>query len=86
MKLAKTAPVVLHTGDRAAVTVTHNIKINGEDSWVKYELESTLQEGELIEEMDKRLITHAVKTVVNVAEQAALEVMTYQSAQKRIQG
>jgi hypothetical protein len=77
MKLAKSEPVVTHEGDRVAVTITHNIKINGDDSWVKYELETKVHPGEDLAEVDNRVIEHAAKTVVRLAERAATEVVEY---------
>lgn len=78
MKLARvtqSAPVVTHEGDRVAVTVTHNIKINGDDSWVKYEYESRVHAGEELEDVDNRLIEHATGTVVRLAYSAAQKVL-----------
>jgi hypothetical protein len=78
MKLAKVnqvAPLISREGDRVSVTVTHNIKINGDDSWVKYEYESRVASDESVEDVDQRLIEHATSTVVQLAYKAAQKVL-----------
>lgn len=69
------APEIFHEGDSVRVSVTHNIKINGDDSWVKYEYGTKIQEGEHVDDVDARLIEHATGTVVRLAYSAAQKVL-----------
>ena len=73
--VAKPSVDVLHAGDDVRVTVTHQIVINGDNSWVKYEAGHTLRDGETTAEVDARLIEHASTTVVQLAAVAAGKVM-----------
>lgn len=85
MKLAKVsqvAPEVSHEGDRVTATITHNIKINGDDAWVKYELSTTVHEGETLDEVDTRVIEHTSRTVVKLAEQAATKVIEWSPSEE----
>lgn len=85
MKLQRTsevAPEIFRDGDKVTGTVTLNIKINGDDAWVKYEITSTKSPDEHIDDVDNRVIQHATKTVVNLAFASAQEVM---AAQKRLE-
>jgi hypothetical protein len=74
-KTSQVAPELFREGDKVTATVTHNIKINGYDSWAKYEITSTQGPEETIEDVDARVIQHATKTVVKLAFQAAQEVV-----------
>lgn len=74
-RVSQVAPEVFRDGDKVTCTVTHNIKINGDDSWVKYEITSTQGPEETIEDVDDRVIQHATKTVVRLAYQAAQKVL-----------
>jgi len=78
VKLQKTitvAPEIFHEGDKVTATVTHNFKVNGYDSWAKYEITSTQGPEETIEDVDDRVIQHATRTVVSLAFEAAKKVM-----------
>jgi hypothetical protein len=68
-------PELFREGDKVTATVTHNIKINGDDSWVKYEITSTQGPEETIDDVDTRVIQHATRTVVNLAYSAAQRVL-----------
>ena len=74
-KVNQVEPEVFHEGDTVRVSVTHNIKINGDDSWVKYEYGTTVQPGEHVDDVDARLINHATGTVVRLAYSAAQKVL-----------
>ena len=68
-------PELFRQGDKVTATVTHNIKINGDDSWVKYEITSTQGPEETIDDVDARVIEHATSTVVRLAYSAAQKVL-----------
>lgn len=74
-KVSQVAPEVFHEGDKVTATVTHNIKINGDDSWVKYEITSTIGPDEHIDDVDNRVLNHATSTVVKLAYKAAEKVL-----------
>lgn len=54
----------LSQGDRITYGVTHQIKIGREDSWVKYEANSAVQEGETAEQAAERVMDHVNRTVM----------------------
>ena len=71
MKIQKRIDAVLRTGDKVTVSVTHEIKIQGDSSWVKYEATSLVQD-ETTEQAASRVINHvndaamsAVRETVN---------------------
>lgn len=68
----------LHTGDRIEFSVTHQIKINGDDSWVKYGVHTTVQDGETTEEAAVRALGHVDEFVIKACEQVAQTVERYQ--------
>lgn len=76
MRVVKKSADVLREGDRITVSVTHQIRIGGEDSWVKYEASSKLWQSEDAEDAAQRVIAHVnqgvmeavVKTVKTVRE------------------
>ena len=65
MKIEKksTATSFLREGDQITVAVTHEIKIGGESSWVRYEGSSKIQ-GETSEEASQRVINHVSQEVM----------------------
>lgn len=77
MKIAKRGGEFLRDGDKITVAVTHEIKIGGESSWVRYEATSAINE-ETSEEAAKRVIGHvntgcmeAVESTVNAVRSAS---------------
>lgn len=68
----------LDVGDRISISVTHQIRINGDDSWVKYEASTRRRESESTEEADKRLLDHVDAFVIRACEQVAQTVERYQ--------
>jgi len=79
LKTSQVAPIVTHEaldeGDTIAVTVTHQINIQGDNSWVKYEATSKVRPGETTDEADERLLTHVSTTSVKLAARAAQQVL-----------
>lgn len=71
MKLVKRAPEVLFEGDKITVAVTHQANINGEDSWVRYEAQSSVQPGETATEAERRMVTHVTQASVRATVEAA---------------
>lgn len=55
MKIAKTGGYFVREGDSITVAVTHEIKIDGESSWVRYEASSKVNQ-ETSEEASDRVI------------------------------
>jgi hypothetical protein len=69
---------VLHPGDSLELTVTHQIRINGDDSWIKYGVRTTVQDGENSEEVAQEVLNHVDAFVVEACEQVAKTVERYQ--------
>ena len=57
MQIAKRGAAFLREGDTVTVAVTHEVKIDGESSWIKYEASSKIN-GETSEEASERVIGH----------------------------
>ena len=55
MKIQKTGASFIRDGDTITVAVTHEIKIGGESSWVRYEANSRVNQ-ETSEEASERTI------------------------------
>ena len=53
----------LREGDQITVAVTHEVKIGGESSWIRYEGSSKIQ-GETSEEASERVISHVTESVM----------------------
>ena len=67
----------LDEGDQITVSITHQIQINGDNSWVRYEASSKVRENETAEDaaervhghVDSEVIKSVVKTVETVRKQ-----------------
>lgn len=64
MEIAKTDTAFLRDGDSITVAVTHEIKIGGDSSWVRYEASSKINQ-ETSEEASERVIKHVKKAVMD---------------------
>lgn len=53
----------LHEGDIVEFGVTHELKINGDASWVSFKAASKVQSGESPDEASERLIAHVNNTM-----------------------
>lgn len=49
---------VLSVGDRITCGVTHQIRIGGEDSWIKWEIDTAVRDGETEEQAVTRVLDH----------------------------
>lgn len=65
-------PYVLYEGDQITVGVTHEIRVSGDKSWIRYEAITKVRPSESSEDAAQRAIGHvdahvmeAVKTTVN---------------------
>lgn len=67
----------LRTGDSIEFTVTHQIRINGDDSWIKYGVHTKVQD-ETAEEAAQRALDHVDAFVIKACEQVAQTVERYQ--------
>lgn len=59
---------VLYTGDQITVSVTHEISVGRDKSWVKYEACTRLQPGESTEDARARAIGHATESVMQAVD------------------
>jgi hypothetical protein len=54
----------LYAGDQITVSVTHQIQIGRDNSWVKYEAVTRLQPGETPQDARTRAIRHVNESVM----------------------
>ena len=54
----------LARGDRITVSITHQIQIGRDNSWVKYEAQTKVRAGESAEDARARAIGHANRSVM----------------------
>lgn len=59
----------LSAGDQITVSVTHQIQIGRDNSWVKYEAVTKLRPGELTEDARTRAIRHVNASVMEAVAQ-----------------
>jgi hypothetical protein len=74
-KLISQSHEVLHVGDKLTVAITHEVKINSDNAWIRYEATTTIEDGETVEQAKQRIGGHVTQAVIDVAEQAAAKVM-----------
>lgn len=67
-------PKALYPGDTIEVGVTHEIKIDGETSWIKYGVHSKVQEGETAEAARLRCSEHVNDGVLRVVHETVEKV------------
>lgn len=76
MKLSKPeSPPALSEDDWVTCGVTHNIKINGDDAWPKFEAGSRVRPGETPDEAYKRLSEYVNNKAIAMSEDAAQAVI-----------
>jgi hypothetical protein len=56
--------IVLYSGDQITCSITHQIQIGRDNSWVKYEATTKLQPGESAEDARARAVGHANESVM----------------------
>jgi hypothetical protein len=64
----------LSTDDRITVSISHEIKIKGEASWVKYEANSAVREEETATQAATRVIDHVDRQVMSAVRQVVTTV------------
>lgn len=64
----------LDPGDRITWSVTHQITVNGDNSWVKFEATSRRRDNETTEQAKQRLLTFVNTSVIEGCEQVAAKV------------
>lgn len=68
----------LDVGDRITISVTHHIRINQDESWVRYEASTTRRESETTTQADARLLHHVDAFVIQACQQVAATVEEHQ--------
>lgn len=56
----------LAEGDRIIASVSHEVKVGGEASWIKWEVNSAVREGEDTETAKTRVKGHVTATVMEL--------------------
>lgn len=75
MKVAKKPE--LAEGDRVDVSVTHEVKIGKETSWIKYGVNTALMSGETEEQARERASSLVSAGVLKVVEKTVKSVQSY---------
>lgn len=65
---------LLDQGDRVSISVTHQIRINGDDSWVKAEASTSVRESESSDQAGDRVLTFVDGFVIKACERVAKTV------------
>ena len=68
----------LREGDTVEFSVTHQIRINGDDSWIKYGIGHKLIDGETEEEAAQKAVDHVDAFVIKACQQVAQTVEGFQ--------
>jgi hypothetical protein len=74
----------LVVGDSITVAVTHEVKIDRESAWIKYEATTNIQENETAEEAKARIGEHVTSSVVEMAYLAAEQVQRGEKAVRKL--
>ena len=74
MKIAKSDPFVVRAGDVVKVSVSHQIKVNRDESWVGYEITHIVGSTEKTSEIEARLIEHANVKVMESVDNAVEKI------------
>lgn len=56
-KMGERAPGSLFTGDMLEVGTSHQLKINGDESWISYKIATKVQEGESVTDAHERAMS-----------------------------
>ena len=67
----------LAEGDRVDVSVTHEVKIGKETSWIKYGVNTSVASGETEEQARSRATSLVSAGVLKVVEETVQSVQTY---------
>ena len=67
----------LFEGDTILVSITHEVKIGRESSWVKYEANSKVRPDEAAQDARTRVINHVNQSVMVAVEEAVNTVRSY---------
>lgn len=65
----------LYVGDKITCAVTHEIKINRDSAWVRYEVTSTVLDDEGTTEAKRRVINHVASSVIEAVNATAEAVL-----------
>ena len=69
--------MALNSGYVIKLGVTHQCTIDGENSWIKLEIESVVQENEDAEQAFKRVNKELQSRVISAMESSAQTIMDY---------
>jgi hypothetical protein len=79
VKIVGRSESVLETGDRVTVSVSHQIKIGREESWIRYEASTNVKSDEHSEDAKTRVIDHVDQGVMDAIDRV---VQTVQNRSK----
>lgn len=82
----KTAPVVtaISEGDRVTIGTTHQVRIDGHDSWIKAEVNSAVRPNETPQDAFDRIGGAIAGLIVNEIERQASVIAEANAAQRSI--
>lgn len=64
MELRGEASKVLSEGDRITASISHQIRVDGDESWVKYEVNAAVMQGETSDQAKTRVKDHVNATAM----------------------
>ncbi len=71
----KRSAELLREGDKITVAITHEVKINRDNAWIRYEATSSVGEDEGTDEAKLRIIDHVSNAVIDATYKAAEKAM-----------
>jgi hypothetical protein len=77
LKIARTETGFIRDGDEITVAVTHEVKIGGESSWIRYEAKTKVNQ-ETCEDASERVIRFVNAGVMNAVHKTVEEVRNQQ--------
>lgn len=76
LQVKRIATEELREGDKITVAVTHEVKINRDSAWIRYEATSSVSPDEDTAEARSRVINHVTHSVISAVQETADAVMT----------
>mgnify|MGYP003494609348 CR=1 FL=1 len=68
----------LHTGDVIKMGVTHQVTINGDNSWIRLDIESQVQHNESSDDAYARVDKELQAKIISAMESTAKTVIDYE--------
>jgi len=83
-QLRRVAEEYLQDGDKITVAVTHEVAINRDKAWIRYEVTSVVLPDEGTEAAKYRVIQHVANGVIEAVEAAAEAVLEHEQPSQKV--